>query len=213
MRAPVAAAVAISFGLLVLIGYLVPAGFPGANTVYLVRSILVGWAVILGAIAAVVGIISLLVTHARRITAPKNPDRYSILVVLFFFLTFGFGTYEYYVQPAAPQFQKAVLAVLTPVEAGLMGLVVITLTFASVRLFQRRKGLMAIVFIASALFFLLAGSGLLAPLQGSADMSWFFQLTQAFSTAGGRGILIGIALGSLTAGLRVLMGADRPYSG
>ena len=31
--------------------------------------------------------------------------------------------------------------------------------------------------------------------------------------AGARGILLGIALGSLTAGLRILMGADRPYSG
>jgi hypothetical protein len=31
--------------------------------------------------------------------------------------------------------------------------------------------------------------------------------------AGGRGILLGIALGSLVAGLRVLMGADRPYRG
>jgi hypothetical protein len=31
--------------------------------------------------------------------------------------------------------------------------------------------------------------------------------------AGARGILLGVALGSLTTGLRILIGADRPYSG
>jgi hypothetical protein len=39
------------------------------------------------------------------------------------------------------------------------------------------------------------------------------ELVERLPVAGGRGILIGIALASLTAGLRVLLGADRPYSG
>ena len=36
---------------------------------------------------------------------------------------------------------------------------------------------------------------------------------QRLPVAGARGILLGIALGSLTTGLRVLLAADRPYSG
>lgn len=213
MRAPFPTAFAIAFGLLVLIGYLVPQGFPGADTIYLVRSILVGWAVILAAVAALVGIFNLVITHLGRITTKKNPDYYSVLVVVTFVLTLGFGVYEYLAQPSAPQFQQAVMAVQVPIEAALMGLVVITLTFASVRLFQRRKGLMATVFVVSALVFLLLGSGLLAPLLNLAGLDGFYSLLQTLPVAGGRGILIGIALGSLTAGLRILLGADRPYSG
>ena len=94
-----------------------------------------------------------------------------------------------------------------------MGILAVTLTFASVRLFQRRKGLMAGVFTASALVFLLVGSGLLAPLRQLGPFSPLFDFLQYLPIAGGRGILIGIALGSLTAGLRILLGADRPYSG
>jgi hypothetical protein len=94
-----------------------------------------------------------------------------------------------------------------------MGVLVITLTFASLRLFQRRKGVMAVVFAASALFFLLVGSGMLSPLLGVPMLGDLLGFLQRLPIAGGRGILIGIALGSLTAGLRILLGADRPYSG
>lgn len=214
MRAPVAAGIAIAFGLLVLLGYVVPPQFEGAyTTVTLIRSVLVGWAAILAGVAALVGILNLLFTHFERLTAKKNADRYSIIVLVGFALSFGLGLYERMFPPADPQFERAVLSVQIPVEAALMGMLAITLTFASVRLFQRRKGLMAGVFIISALFFLLNGSGLLAPLREVAVVGPLLDLAARLPVAGGRGILIGIALGSLTAGLRVLLGADRPYSG
>jgi hypothetical protein len=38
-------------------------------------------------------------------------------------------------------------------------------------------------------------------------------LAQVMAAGGARGILIGVALGALTTGLRVLFGADRPYGG
>ncbi len=213
MRAPVYTAVAIGFGLLVLIGYLVPAGFPGADTIVLIRSVLVGWAVILAGVAALVGVVNLVLTHLGRITSRKNPDYYSLIVVVAFFLTVGLGIYEFGFQPVTPQFQQLVLSVQAPIESALMGILAVTLTFASVRIFSRRKGLMASVFIVSALVFLVIGSGLAAPLKNMSALSWIFDFLQFLPIAGGRGILIGIALGSLTAGLRVLLGSDRPYSG
>ena len=213
MRAPVYTAVAIGFGLLVLLGYLVPAGFPGADTIQLIRSVLVGWAVILAGVAALVGVINLVLTHLGRITTRKNPDYYSVIVVVSFLLTVVLGVYEFGFDTSSPQFQHMVLDIQVPIESALMGILVITLTFASVRLFSRRKGLMASVFIGSALVFLVIGSGLAAPLKNNALMSGLFDFLQFLPIAGGRGILIGIALGSLTAGLRVLLGSDRPYSG
>ena len=38
-------------------------------------------------------------------------------------------------------------------------------------------------------------------------------IQHVFALGGARGILIGVALGTLTTGLRVLFGVDRPYGG
>jgi hypothetical protein len=38
-------------------------------------------------------------------------------------------------------------------------------------------------------------------------------LAQVIAVGGARGILLGVALGTLTTGLRILFGADRPYGG
>ena len=195
MRAPVYTAVAIGFGLLVLIGYLVPPGFPGGENFQQIRSVLVGWAVILAGVAALVGVINLVLTHLGRISAKKTPDYYSIVVVAAFFLTVLLGIYEFGFEVSSLQFQQTVLSIQVPVESALMGILAVTLTFSSVRIFSRRKGLMASVFIVSALVFLIIGSGLAAPLKNIEALSWVFDFLQFLPIAGGRGILIGIALG------------------
>jgi hypothetical protein len=48
------------------------------------------------------------------------------------------------------------------------------------------------------------------PVFGTLVHPW---ITQVIALGGARGILIGVALGTLTTGLRVLFGADRPYGG
>lgn len=93
-----------------------------------------------------------------------------------------------------------------------MAVLAVTLTVAGVRLFQRRRGLLPVVFIISVLAFLLLNSGLLAGASNSL-VSVALGVLQFLPVAGGRGILLGIALGSLMAGLRIIFGADRPYSG
>lgn len=210
MRAPVWTAIAISVGIIVLLGYFIPPEMTQFTFILTLRSILVGWAVILAAVAALVGVLNLFLVHVGRMTDKRNPDRYSILLVITFVLALGFGLY---LSPADPSYQQVVTAIQVPVEASLMGLLAVTLTFASFRLFQRRKGLMAIVFAVSTFIFLLIGSGLLASLQNLPAVGDVLAFFQRLPVAGGRGILLGIALGSLTAGLRVLLGADRPYSG
>ena len=72
---------------------------------------------------------------------------------------------------------------------------------------------MAIIFLVSVVFFLLLGSGVLGNLGNLPLLGDLIELLNRLPVAGARGILIGIALGSLTAGLRILLGADRPYSG
>jgi hypothetical protein len=69
------------------------------------------------------------------------------------------------------------------------------------------------VFFISVLLFLLLNSGLLTSQVGNPIIDQLLAALRLLPVAGGRGILLGIALGSLMAGLRILLGADRPYSG
>ena len=94
-----------------------------------------------------------------------------------------------------------------------MALLAVTMTLAGIRLLRRKQGLLPIVFFISVLLFLLLNSGLLFGQIGIPFIDSILGALRLLPVAGGRGILLGIALGSLMAGLRILFGADRPYSG
>jgi hypothetical protein len=94
-----------------------------------------------------------------------------------------------------------------------MALLAVTLTLAAARLIQRRSELTSIIFIV-VLFLVLLGS---APLFGL-ELPIFSRtltpyITRVLATGGTRGLLIGVALGSLATGIRILIGADRPFGG
>lgn len=205
MRAPIATAVAIAIAVLILIGY-----FVAVPLLTDVQGLLLGWAVIVAGFAALVGIVNLIVVHWRRATTPQNRDLYSVLVIASFLLTFAVGVWY---GPADPAFQQVINAFQVPAEASLMAVLAVTLTIAGLRLFQRRKGVLAVVFMLSALVYLVLASGLFLPADWGSPLKEILQLINRMPLAGARGILLGIALGSLTAGLRVILGADRPYSG
>jgi uncharacterized membrane protein len=95
----------------------------------------------------------------------------------------------------------------------MMGLLAVTLLYAAIRLLRRRTDLMSIVFLISAALILLGTATLPfgnVPILGTLVRPW---VTQVLAVGGARGILIGVALGTLTTGLRVLFGSDRPYGG
>ena len=205
MKAPVSTAVAIAAGLLVLAGKFLP------NTgLESIQKTILGWAVIVAGIAGLIAIINLLGVHWRRLNSTRHRDIYSLFLLLAFAITFIAG---FVLGPADSQFQKVVTHIQVPIEASLMAVLTITLTFASVRLFQRRSGWMAYLFIASAVIFLIIGSGFFTIGNKIPLVKNLLAAINTLPVAGARGILLGIALGSLTAGIRILIGADRPYSG
>jgi hypothetical protein len=206
MKSPVATAVAIAIGLIVLSGYFVPLAI-----MQQIRFQLLDWAIIITAFAALVGIINLLMAHIKRMrsTLPGR-DPLSLVVILAFAATLVVGVIF---RPSSTAFQSIILKIERPIEASFMAVLAITLAFACLRLFQRQHGTLAVVFIISTVFFLLLGSGILNFLSNVPVLGNLVELFNRLPVAGARGILIGVALGSLTAGLRILMGADRPYSG
>ena len=98
-------------------------------------------------------------------------------------------------------------------EVSLLAVLAIILVYAGARLLARRPHWSTILFLVTVLLVLLGSVPLLfigevAPL--SAVRSW---LTQVPAVAGARGLLLGVALGTVATGLRILIGVDRPYGG
>lgn len=204
MRAPFATAIAIGIGLVILAGYFVP--IPQLSSL---QSTLLGWAVIVGAVAGLVAIINLVLNHWRKATSKTNRDLFSFIALAGFLLTLGAGLWF---GPADPLIHQIVQSVQVPVETSLMAALAIALGYASLRLLRQRRDALSILFVLSAVVFLIISSGFLAGVNIPIVQD-IVAFIDRLPVAGARGILLGIALGSLTAGLRILMGADRPYSG
>jgi hypothetical protein len=201
----IAAGIAIAFGLLVLLGYFIP-----IPLLLEVRLVLVQWAIILAAVAVLVGVLNLLGVHWHKIRTRQKSMAYSFLLIVSLFATAVLGMFVGTNNSTLDFFLEGIII---PAEAALMALLAVTLIYASARLLRRRVDIMTFIFLGVAVVILLAAAPLpfgKIPLLSDLVLPW---LTQVFAAAGSRGILIGVALGALTTGLRVLFGIDRPYGG
>lgn len=195
-------AFAIAAGLIVLLGYFFK------NQLEPLRLILVDWAIIIAGMAVLVGIFNLIAVQMEKIRAGQKGGTYGALLVVSLIITFGFGLI---LGPENPYMRLTVDAIIVPAEASLMAILAVTLIYASIRLLRRRIGVMSVLFLIVAVIFLLAVMPTpFGPIPGNQTI---IDLLNMFSRGGARGLLIGIALGTLLTGLRVLFGVDRPYGG
>ncbi len=197
------AVVAIAAGILILGGYFLPAFAD-------VQTLLLNWAIILAGAATLVGIFNLVSVHADKIRRQEKGSIYSALLLISLVTTFLFAML---LRPDHESMKIVLNGIIIPVEASLMGILTISLLYAAIRLLRHRADMMSIIFLITAALLIL-GSATLPfgniPLIGTLIQPW---VTQVLALGGARGILIGVALGTLTTGLRVLFGADRPYGG
>jgi hypothetical protein len=197
------AVIAIATGVLILLGYFFEA-------FAIVQTLLLNWAIILASVAALVGIFNLTAVHMDKIRHAEKGSIYSALLVIGLAATLFFGIL---LRPQHDAMQIVLNGIIIPTEAALMGLLTISLLYAAIRLLRRRADMMGIVFLVTAALLFL-GSATLPfgdiPLIGTLIRPW---VSQILALGGARGILIGVALGTLTTGLRVLFGIDRPYGG
>ena len=196
--------IALVSGLIVLAGYFVPA-------LAEIQSILLGWAGILAATAALVGVFNLISVHGDKVRRREKGSVYSAVLLVGLFLAFIMGLFL--PPPSTGVLNWLFKAVILPAQAALMALLAVTLLYAAVRLLRRKPEFMSVVFLVSAAMILL-GSATLPfgdiPVLSNWIRPWMMQV---LALGGMRGILIGVSLGTLLTGLRVLFGADRPYGG
>ena len=206
----ITAVLAIASGLIVLLGYFFPDQLSG------LRGLLIDWAVIIAGMAVLVGIANLVFVQMEKVRSRNKNGLYSGVLVISLILTFGLGLMY---KPDHTYMQTIMTAIIIPVEASLLAILAVTLIYASIRLLRRRVDMMSVIFLVSAVFFLFAvmpnpfafGSSMHVIMDIGQD--FISKFAGMFSRGGTRGLLIGVALGTLLTGLRVLFGIDRPYGG
>lgn len=198
------AIVAMTAGLLALVGY-----FTDAPAIAGFRVLLLDWAVILAGIATLVGVGNLFSVHLQKVRQRGKGYLYSLWLLVCLLIALFLG-----VTPGLEAAQHLMLnAIVIPIEISLMALLSVSLLYFLVRSLRQRPSFSLLVF--SATVFLTLLGAVSWPFLGQIPLLSDIRATisQTLALGGARGLLLGIALGSITTGLRVLLGADRPYGG
>ncbi len=201
---PLLIGLAVVGGLLVL-----PSYFVKLDPLIVLRTTVLDWAMILGAVALVIGVLNLGRVHWSKIRTHQPGNGYSLVVLISLLIT----VVVMGIDGATGSWTMLIYEhVLLPIETSLMAILAIVLLFALGRMVYHRANPFTLIFAVFALFFMGSAffvTGFRFPLITELR-DWF---VQSLAVAGTRGILLGVALGTIATGLRVLMGADRPYGG
>jgi hypothetical protein len=202
----VTALVAIAIGVLILLGT-----FFNIPILVTVRTLLLEWAILLAAFALLVGAWNLISVHWGKVRSMQPGGFYSAIVLISFVITLIAAILSG--GPTGPWSQWIFNNVQVPIETSLVAVLAVVLIFSIVRLFRRRIDTFSVVFLVTVLLVLLGSTPLLFAGESTGLSVIRDFIVQVLATAGGRGLLLGIAMGTLAVGVRILIGSDRPYQG
>jgi hypothetical protein len=192
-------------GLIVLLSYIFP-----AEVLVQLRAILINIAVSVAGMALLLGFFRLLNFHFRRMQQRKSG--YSALALIVALLVFIVLAVERVLtlnapQPAALPVTNLIFnAIIAPIQSSLGALLAIFLGAAAFRMAQRRRTWGTLWFLLSAIVVLLTQ----IPVSPDSVLLPVRQLVDALATGGLRGLLLGVALGTMAVAFRVLLAIDRP---
>lgn len=204
LRSSVSVALVIAFGLIVLLGYFI--NLPVLTTL---QTVFLRWGAILASVALIVGVFNLFSVHFRKINTGQKGSLYSLILIIALVATVLVSGF---LGPTSDWSMWIFNNIQIPVESSLMAVLAVILAFASARLLGRRFNIFSIIFLITVLFVLIGNVSLnILDLSIFAEVRTWIERVPA--TAGVRGILLGVALGTVATGFRLLLGADRPYGG
>ena len=175
-------------------------------------------ATVVGAVAVLIGILNLLMVHLRNTFRMSSISAlysgitllaFIAVIVLHILETRGIlklGTPPPSGEPVVTLTLMDVMQVV--IESALSGLLFFFLVYSAYRLMRRRITVSGVIFIVALILVLI---GYVQP-PGSALYNLREWLLRVPVSAGTRGLLIGIAIGTITVGVRVLVGQDRLFS-
>lgn len=199
VKRSVATAIAISVGLFVLLDF-----FVKNETIGKLKFVFVEWAIIVAAFALILGFLNVLIVHLNKILRFRQGWFYSIFLVLTMMIVLLLGLIEE--GPQGSLTNQIFQYVLFPLQATIFSLLAFFIASAAYRTFRLRSWESALLVITGVIVLLgqIPLWGALTTLKG-----WILEVPVMASA---RGILLGVALGTVATGLRVLLGIDRPYS-
>jgi hypothetical protein len=217
-RTPISVAIAIGVGIIVLLGYFFGTNASGEITLLgILQSYFLRGAVVVAGVALLVGVYNLTAVHVKKIRQGDG-SIYSLITVLALLLTFLVGVYDLIMTSlqgeSGLRYTRWIFEnIQLPIESSLMAIIAISLTYAAIRLLSRRLNFMSVVF-SVVLIILLVGA---IPAVAASDFNIISSIRNWIMSVpvvgGTRGIVLGMALGIIATGIRILMGTDRPYGG
>lgn len=193
--------IATGSGLLTLAGYLFP-----DTTLSAYRDQFIEWVVIVAAFALILGVLNILRVHSQRIVNSAEGWPYSLILLVMASIAWIPPLFS---GPTGSMTQGILDYVISPLGGALAALLAVTLTLAGVRLLRHRRDPLSVLFIAVVALALLGTTPLLGFEWLGEVRTWLIQVP---GMAGFRGLLLGVALGTVVTGLRILLGRDRPHS-
>jgi len=170
-----------------------------------ILGVVLNWVIVVAAVALLVAIASLAITHIRFIAKGKKGFLLSLVLVVSFFATLVFGLLRGVEDPV---FLKWVGAIVRPIETALLGLVALVMMSAAMKIFRERGwSALTVSFGISAIIFLILGLGFLQNLN-LPILNEVIGFVEVLPMIGARGLLIGIGIGLLMMAFRVLFGME-----
>lgn len=221
LLAILATAIAMGVGIITLLGLLVGGDLGLATTLtrfFRVREMtqfFLQMTVITAAMTLIIGILNLLIVHVGRIVRGRRGWHNSLILLLSAVIVYVLVILERFGVLSTAPGQLTPSAILLDtvqisIESALAALTLFALVYGAYRMMRRRVTPGALLFVLSLLIVLLGA----LPLPGAgisflaSARDWWLNVPVS---AGVRGILLGIALATLVAGVRVIIGQDRSY--
>jgi hypothetical protein len=192
----------IIVGLCVLGGRLLEFELAPEFTLRQLSDVFVEWASILFAFALLLGLLNLAQAHIRRIQQRHEDWSYSVILLA----TMGIVLLAGLSGSTSTSLHWIFRHVITPLQATLLSLMVFFIASAAWRMFRMRS-LGAFIMLVTAVIVLLGQMPLSERLglEFSQLKQWVLDVP---NLAGQRGILLGVALGTIVAGVRLLLGIN-----
>jgi hypothetical protein len=198
--------IALFFGWLTLLGLVF-------DLPPVVTNLTLGWAGLVVAFALVLGVLNLFAVHVNR--AVKKKNGYSLVLILSMITVFGIAWADRrgITEDGLAYYFDWIQA---PLEAALASLLAFFLLFAGFQLIKRQRTVWSMLFVLTAVLVLVADVILVTPWAPPVVNEWLSRMEDVIRNvivvAGVRGLLIGVALGSILLAVRMLIGLERPYN-
>ncbi|MDA1191755.1 MAG: hypothetical protein O3A46_08755 [Candidatus Poribacteria bacterium] len=161
------------------------------------------------AFAVIPSAVSLIQLHGRRILRRDSNTIYSALTVLAFAVTLIVGFAENQRPPGGTWLKWIVTYWFEPMQQAVFAFLAFFIASAAYRAFRART-LDATLLLIAAVIVMLGNAVLPMPGPGMPGESWLLNVP---ALAMGRGVILGVALGTIAQSVRILLGIERGFAG